>query len=684
MKGFAPLRSVLIIVLLVVVGLLGYSIELSIPTRAPKLESTYTPQTQAAPQEIGSYDVLGYPVSKAEAAQLLQTEAGRVQLAPENGAIEITTDLVNLGRDAFYRETFGNEYFFTDVVGAIDGPINLVSVGKAIAALKGKPTTNLQISIDHDVTIGGRLFPAGSVVNTGLDVPAGSLIPLGMQTVKKGAKIRVGLTCALCHATIDKETGRILEGAPNTDVDTGLLQAFATNSAAMFRQTGVNPITISAGDHTYINADGQPATLPDTKALEDAVDAQLLAWAPGNFDSSGDNKNNPSQNPSSYTFGTYPYGWSGFSSVGWFHGLTTLNNNVHATNSDPTTGANSSKYLLGIDKETYLGVILQNAADRRFRLPIGAKPSEFLQRVDPTPGEPAINEVIKMPGYPKGSIFMLDGLMASSPGLPVAAQINGMSAYQNTLAPPPHEATSDRAVLQRGAAVFEKANCAQCHSGRYFTNHAVVSEKEMQSQPSRASALAAFPRIFTSPQTYPPNVSVPLPTDPPIVDVSLDIAPQTDRDLAYAVGNSSGGYKVQNLIGLYLTAPYLHDGGVAASANAIKPGTDGYYRVAKADEMGAAGTVMQWIPPDPEASLRVLVDRNLRETAIAKNRANPDLQITNVDGSGHNYWVDQKAGFTAQEQTDLIQFLLSIDDDPVTFPKLPKETASEIVAPTHS
>jgi hypothetical protein len=35
-----------------------------------------------------------------------------------------------------------------------------------------------------------------------------------------------------------------------------------------------------------------------------------------------------------------------------------------------------------------------------------------------------------------------------------------------------------------------------------------------------------------------------------------------------------------------------------------------------------------------------------------------------IDGSGHAYWVDQKAGFTTQEQTDLIQFLLSLDDNP--------------------
>lgn len=664
---FKPQRAILILLTVLLVTGLGYAVELSLPTRAPLLSNTLTPSTQPTPQEVGSYDVFGRSVDRVTAEQLLQTETGQIALAPENGAVAITEDLISLGRDAFYRETFGNEYFFTDVLGAISGPINLFSVSKAITALKGQHTTNLQISLEQDVTVGGQTFPAGTLLNTGLDVPSGALIPLGMQVHKQGASIRVGLTCALCHASVDSATGRILEGAPNADLDTGLLQAFATNSAAMFRQTGVNPASIPAGDRIYINASGQKDQLPNAKLLEDAVDAQFLAWPPGNFDSSPDNVNNPAQNPSSYTFQSYPYGWSGFASVGWFHGLTTLNNNVHATNSDPTTGAYASQALLGIDKETYLGVILQKSASLKFRLPEGAKPSEFLQTHDPTPGTPAINEVIKMPGYPKGSVFILDGLMASSPGFPVAAQVNAMSAYQNTLAPPPQESAVETEALQRGASVFEKANCAQCHSGRYFTNHDVIPIEEIKSQPSRATALAKLPQIFVPPETYPSNVPVPLPPDPPILPVPTEIAPDRTLKLAYAIGNA-GGYKVQSLIGLYLSAPYLHDGGVAASREALQVAADGHYEVANPEQLGMAGTLMQQIPPDPEASLRVLLDRELRAVAIAANRANSDLQSTHVDGSGHEYWVDQQSDFTPQEQTDLIQFLLSLDDAPAVLP----------------
>lgn len=658
------LRSVLILLSLVIfVSVLAYQIQLRFPG-APSVNNTYTPLTQPTAQEIGSYDVLGKVISLEAAASLRQDGKGE-ELSPDNGAVAVTEDLIKLGRKAFYTETFGNEVFFTDVTGILNGPLNIGNLTKAIASLGGKPTTNLQVKLDRDIVLGDQTFKKDTLLNTGLDVAAGSLVPLGIQTRIQRGKIRVGVTCAACHAAVDKNTGRILEGAPNNDLDTGLILALASNSAAWFRQTGVNPLKIQSGEHTYINTDGKQAKLPNAEALEKAVDAAFLTWSPGNFDSTGDNKNNPSQNPSSYTFKAYPYGWSGNAAIGWFHGLTTLNSNVHGTNSDLTTGAESSQQLLGIDKETYLGVILQNSASPAFKLPQEAKPSDFLAQNDPTPGTPAINQVIPMPGYPQGSPFILDGLMASSPGMPVAAQLNGMSAFQNSLAPPPVK-ISDATSLQRGAAIFTRAGCAECHSGRYFTNNHVIPESIIKTQASRATAQAKFPRVFQAPQTYPSNVSVPLPANPPVLDVPTDITSEQDLKLAFADGNA-GGYKVPSLIGLYVTAPYLHDGGVAAGAEALKQGKK-RFEVANPQQIGMAGTLMQGILPDPGASLRVLVDRSLRREAITANRQNDNLRKSNVDGSGHRYWVDQGTGFNMQDQTDLIQFLLSLDDNPEVLP----------------
>jgi hypothetical protein len=148
-----------------------------------------------------------------------------------------------------------------------------------------------------------------------------------------------------------------------------------------------------------------------------------------------------------------------------------------------------------------------------------------------------------------------------------------------------------------------------------------------------------------------------------VLPVPTDITPKKSQELAYAINNPAGGYKVPSLIGLNVTAPYLHDGGVAATAEALK--LDGKrYSVANDDQLGMAGTLLQDIQPDPSASLRVLLDRRLRKFMVDQNRATPSLKQSNVDGSGHRYWVDNQAGFTVQDQTDLIQFLLSLDDNP--------------------
>ncbi len=657
-------RISLFLLLIAVIGFWAYQVDITLPN-PPNVSKTFTPITQPTAQQIGSYDVLGKVVSKDEAGSLLRTDAGKELLSAKNGAVEIDNDLIKLGRKSFYTETFGNEVFLTDVTGILNGPMNIGNLTKAILGLKGKHTNNLQVEMDRDMQVGDRTFKKGDIINTGLDVPPGSLFPLGIVANINDAKLRVGITCASCHASVDKDTGRILEGAPNNDLDTGTILALASNSAAWFRQTGVNPLSARRGERFYVNADGKKVHLPNAKDLEALVDEQLLSWAPGNFDSTGDNNNNPSQNPSSYTFAAYPYGWSGFSAIGWFHGLTTLNSNVHATNSDLTTGGDSSQELLGIDKETYLGVLLQNSANSKFRLPEGAKPSEFLEKIDPTPGTPAMNEVVKMPTFPKGSRFVLDGLMANSPGMPVAAQLNGMSAFQNTLAPPPNQSTDSEAV-KRGAKIFSEAGCVTCHSGRYFTNNHVVAETEIKSQPSRALAFAKFPRIFDKPQTYPSDTSVPLPANPPVLEVPTDTVSQEDYKLAFAIGNS-GGYKVPSLIGLHVTPPYLHDGGVAVGKDALKVDESGY-KIVNSNQLGLAGTALNQILPDPSASLRSLIDRNLRKRVVMANRANSNLQKSNTDGSGHNYWVDKQAGYSIGNQNDLIEFMLSLDDDPEVIP----------------
>ncbi|HAX79422.1 MAG TPA: hypothetical protein DCY88_27250, partial [Cyanobacteria bacterium UBA11372] len=76
---------VILLALIVVIGFLAYQVEIAFSV-TPSLASTFTPLTQPTPQEIGSFDVLGYPIDKERATRLKQTEEGRALLLPENGA----------------------------------------------------------------------------------------------------------------------------------------------------------------------------------------------------------------------------------------------------------------------------------------------------------------------------------------------------------------------------------------------------------------------------------------------------------------------------------------------------------------------------------------------------------------------------------------------------------------------
>jgi hypothetical protein len=471
----------------------------------------------------------------------------------------------------------------------------------------------------------------------------------------------------MCHSAVDAGTGAIIEGATNVDINVGLILALAPNSAAMFRHTDVNPVELPPGQRSFTNAAGEQVFLPDPLALEQAVDEALLAWPPGTFDASADLELNPTFIGPSYTFGAFPYGWNGFGTTGWFQGLTTLNNNVHAVSADNSTDAAIMGALLeGIDSEMYMGLLLQNAAADRYRLPEGAVPSAFFQETAPHPDFPGTIEIVTMPGYPQTNVFAPSGLVASRFGKPFAEHLNAMSAFQHTLAPPPNRPTEDREALQRGAQVFQQAGCQDCHTGRFFTNNRVIPLSQIGTQPSRAMALAEMAELMIEPLVYPPSALVPIIPQTGALELPLADWQLENLRLAYAL-DGEGGYKVVTLIGIYLHAPYLHDAGVAAGPNALRLEGERYV-VANPEEMGVAGTLVRGIRPDPAASLRTLVDRTLRQAAVQANQASPNLVRANIEGIGHEFWVDAEAGFTLQQQDDLILFLLSLDDNPLVIP----------------
>jgi len=618
--------------------------------RVSARNANHSPSRQTEQSEP-AYDVWGQTVSAKEAKQLLKTEQGRAFLSPHNGAVVINEPLLKLGQKTFREETFGNEVFITDILGLVNGAFTVPGIKKAIAELHGDGTDNLRVELAQTVTIGGKTFNKGAKIDTGLDVARGAKEVLGLPFKESGGKTKVGITCLACHAIYDTRSKTVVEGPPNPDVDFGLLFGLATNTAAYFGRSDVYQLSQYVKDinRTVVATDGKKAPLPDPEALEAAVDASLLKWPRGNFDATSDKVNNPTQTLDSFTLGDHPYSWSGTGMAGPFKGQSVLNNNVNAVGSDLTTLADSSQALFGIDKEVFLGAILQNAADPKFRFDpkTRRKPSEFFASVDPTPGVAGVNQLVALPTFPRPSLITLNGLLAGSPGYNVWEQINGLSAYQNTLIPPKPPNRPNAQTLMLGERVFRKAQCISCHAGPFLTNNRVVSAEVIGTEPTRAKALSALEKYMVEPVIYSPDTPVPVPPGARVLKVPTERLDPEQIKLAFAQGGSPGGYKVPSLIALYWTAPYLHDGGVAVGPDAK-------------NQLGTPGTVKKGVLPEPANSLRALVDRQLRGKVVAANQASADLRDAHVTGAGHNYWVDASTGFTKKEQDALIQYLLSL------------------------
>jgi hypothetical protein len=223
-----------------------------------------------------------------------------------------------------------------------------------------------------------------------------------------------------------------------------------------------------------------------------------------------------------------------------------------------------------------------------------------------------------------------------------------MSAWQNTLVPPPPKDRADDETIAEGKVVFERAGCGSCHSGPAFTNHRIIAAPEIGTQPLRAKAMSNTEKAWDdTPRGYAFDQTYPFEEAPHTVVVPTSSLDESQIRLAYGFGDSPGGYKVPSLIGLAWTAPYLHDGGVAVGED-------------RARDLGAAGTILRQKRPHPDQSLLALIDRELRASVVDANRRDATLARMHVEGIGHEFWVDEKAGYSHDDQSALIAYLLDL------------------------
>ncbi|MDM9583981.1 di-heme oxidoredictase family protein [Nostoc sp. GT001] len=639
---------------------------------------------QPAPtQPLGYYDYFGKLLSPQEAAGVVANK-GLNSNDPISyqrvGAVKITQELIAQGENIFFNRKIGDTLGFQGVFGFAQG-LNKISdeIGVAIASLQGQPTTNLKITLQKNLTLGSRTFPKGTVVNTGLKVPA-------RQGVALGLKPNGDITCALCHATLSNS--KIIPGTSNGELAIPLLIALAPNTAAGFARLNFNPLDpqYKGKGKTIIDSKGNKVELPDPKKLEDAFDDAVLDVPFGFFESSPDGIRDSTKIPSLFTFKNHPYAASGEAAVSPFAGLSALTNSVHSSEVNLFAAAQISADTLGIDPEVYIGTLLQNAAVKSLRLPEGVivKPSEWLRKILPNPIQAELEDQIPTPGtgtYPnlRPSLFTYNGLVFSpNTGKPedIASGTflfanNAMSAFQNSLVPPANQTSENWQALtsnsvKRGAKVFEKANCATCHIPPFFTDNKIHPLDEIRTNPARAQSRLGLNKLLVAPKLYTFNTPVPIPANAEVLNVPTQGISDTPTTLPKGI-LPKGGYKTTTLRGLYVNAPYLHDGGAAVRAGSLKFDSNGSFTVVDKTGLGLSGTLSQGIPADPASSLRALVDRNLRALVIKANKANPSLVRSNLDGTGHDFYVDRQAGFNSNQQADLVNFLLALDDNPGSF-----------------
>jgi mono/diheme cytochrome c family protein len=133
-------------------------------------------------------------------------------------------DLVSEGKQVFRFDTFGDEQLWTGKLGL-----------HKVVETKVDPTTALKVGLKVD----SEVLPPGILEKVDLKDPATTVALLKMNAVV-GLKAEVdannhitklGVTCALCHSTVDDSVqagiGKRLDGWPNRDLDVGAIIALS-------------------------------------------------------------------------------------------------------------------------------------------------------------------------------------------------------------------------------------------------------------------------------------------------------------------------------------------------------------------------------------------------------------------------------------------------------------------------
>lgn len=311
---------------------------------------------------------------------------------------------------------------------------------------------------------------------------------------------RVGITCALCHSAVDDRigpgVGRRLDGMPNTALRAGRLIAWGERSRAYAPFLNVRGI----GRGPRVDPALFASREPDGAALmERQADAALRAWPPGRADTTPDGIDNPTETPAIVNLQDVgPYTWTGA-----FPESIAAHNYFFAVVLDPTT-------LATAEGRTFLRSTAGPAGED---LHSGYR--TLLSALDPGATWPHV-------AAKPGGFALFRG--TNDIGFQVSRDdLDAVGAYLARILPPPPQPVDQEAV-DAGRRVFRAAGCNECHlEARKTVGRVIPLGKLLPAGDHRSPGYE-------------------------------------DALMAIAMRDEGAGYKVPQLLGLELTAPYLHDG----------------------------------------------------------------------------------------------------------------------------
>jgi hypothetical protein len=343
----------------------------------------------------------------------------------DQGCEKSLVRLFEQGKEIFRFDTFGDEDYWggkLQLHKAIAGAA-LGGVGPGVSPTTALTVAGLKVDVD---ALPGNLKaklrqPAsshrpGEIGNVDLSSPATTLALLQLNAVvgvkgffdTRGSLSSVGITCALCHSTVDDSfapgIGKRLDGWPNQDLNVGLIVSLAPNLAPMAVQV------LGAGDAATI----------------DTLKKVLLSWGPGFYDAEVNID----------AIGFRPDGKSAATRIPAAYGH--LGENFHTW-----TG--------GFGNVTYWNAYVAN----------------LQMHGNGNFNDERLNDPAKYPAAVRGGFFKL----RHDPD-EVTSKLAPLHFYQLSLkAPTPPPGSFDPVAAERGGAVFNaQGKCAECHMPPLYTD----------------------------------------------------------------------------------------------------------------------------------------------------------------------------------------------------------------------